>query len=64
MIAEVATITRKDGSVSRFGRERGRKAFVALDPATAALGLSFSRRKLEERPSMDRNVTGVRFEKT
>lgn len=63
MIVEVATITRKDGSVSRFGREKGRKTFAALDPAGAALGLTYSRRSLNERPQMDRNVATVGFEK-
>ena len=63
MIVEYATITRKDGTESRFGRERGRKLFVALDPVGAALGLGYSRRSLNERPQKDRNVAMVDFEK-
>lgn len=65
MIVEVATVTRKDGTESRFGRERGRKMFVALDPAGGLdrSGLGYSWRTLNERPQRDRNVTGVRYEK-
>lgn len=62
MIVEIATITRKDGSTTRFGRERGRKMFVALDPAGAALGLGYSRRGLNERTQKDRNVLKVEFD--
>lgn len=61
MIVEIATVTRKDGSTTQFGRERGRKLFVALDPVGAALGLGYSRRSLNERPQKDRNVATVMF---
>lgn len=33
MIVEYATVTRKDGTESRFGREKGRKQFALLTPA-------------------------------
>lgn len=63
MIVEVATVTRRDGTTSRFGREKGGKLFTDLDPVGAKLGLGYSRRRLEERPQMDRGIAGVSFEK-
>lgn len=65
MIVEVATIIRKDGTESRFGRDKGRKQFVLLTPAGVPdpMGLGYSRRRLEERPQMDRGVEAVSFEK-
>jgi hypothetical protein len=65
VIVEYATITRKDGTESRFGREKGRKQFALLTPAGVQdpMGLGYSRRRLEERPQMDRGVAAVSFEK-
>lgn len=53
---------RVDGEV-RPGE--GRKLFALLTPAGMPdpMGTGYSRRRLEERPNMDRNVVGVSFEK-
>jgi len=64
VIVERATVTRKDGSESVFGREKGRKLFAALTSAGEPdpSGVGYSRRRLEERPQMDRGVATVEFE--
>lgn len=65
MIVEYATVTRRDGTESTFGREKGRKQFALLTPAGVPdpMGLGYSRRSLNERPEKDRNVVGVSFER-
>jgi hypothetical protein len=65
VIVEYATLTRRDGSTAKYGRDRGRKMFVLLTPAGEPdpMGTGYSRRRLEERPNMDRNTTGVTFSK-
>lgn len=65
MIVEYATLTRRDGSTVQYGRDRGRKLFALLTPAGTPdpMGTGYSRRRLEERPSIDRNTLTVTFEK-
>jgi hypothetical protein len=65
VIVEHATVIRKDGTESVFGREKGRKMFAALTPAGEPdpSGVGYSRRRLEERPQMDRGVAEVSFSK-
>ena len=66
MIVERATVTRKDGTGSVYGREGGRKVFVLLTSAGEPdpSGIGYSRRRLEERPQMDRRVATVTFTKS
>lgn len=61
-IVEIGTVTRKDGSTMRFGREKGSKMFLDLAPDDSPIGLlKYSRRSLNERPQKDRNVVAVEF---